>query len=131
MFPTTTQQGERSAEDLADEEATTELEETGEAQKKKVTTPVKKSFQTATPPPTEHRTRSKQIDKVSLSPDDRDMEYGNLSLPKRKRVSPFDGWARTKPGVAGAKGKKREGEALEKNDGDGGKRTRSAMSSFR
>lgn len=40
---------------------------------------------------------------------------------KGKKVSPFDGWARTKAGsgtaaVGGGKGKKREAEAMEKTE---------------
>lgn len=44
---------------------------------------------------------------------------------RKKKVSPFDGWARTKPGVGAPKGKKREAEESMRDDGDDGKRIRS------
>lgn len=44
------------------------------------------------------------------------MQYG----PKGKKVSPFDGWARTKGGMGGAgKGKKRVAESMVKGEGMG------------
>ncbi|KAG8525935.1 uncharacterized protein KY384_000697 [Bacidia gigantensis] len=130
LFPTPQQQAERSAAELADEEATTEIEDNGIAQKKAVTTPVKKSFQTVTPPTTVHRTRSTKNpgEYATTSPPDQDMDDASQEMPKRKKVSPFDGWARTKPGAGDMRGKKREGEAMEKTDGDGGKRVRSGAS---
>ena len=55
---------------------------------------------------------------------------GGLPAEKRKKISPFDGWARRKAGVATVgKGKKRAADGLEKDEEVGpGKRMRSGVS---
>lgn len=78
-------------------------------EEQQVTTPVKQTiFSPATPPTTVHATRS-STKKVPEAVE---------AIPyKGKKVSPFDGWARTKAGTSiaiGGKGKKREAEAMEK-----------------
>lgn len=135
LFPTAQQQRERQ---LADEEAVTDIEasydsdmtdiateeteneEQGGAQ---VVTPVKTSFHPATPPTTVHATRAATKKAVEASPLDDGVTEVNKKSGKR---SPFDGWARRKVSAPGSsatagKGRKRQGEALEKGDeSDGG-----------
>ena len=115
LFPSQKQRAEREAADLEDEEeAPTDIEE----QQQHVTTPVKhRVFSPPTPPTTGHATRSstKQAPPEPVE-----------AIPyKGKKVSPFDGWTRKKAGTGGGtpssagggeKGRKREGEALEKAD---------------
>ena len=106
--------------DVATEE--TETEEQGGTQ---VVTPVKTSFTPATPPTTAHATRAATKKRVEASP--LDAEPVEVKKKGGKR-SPFDGWARRKAGTSGSasttagKGRKRQGEALEKGDdgSDGG-----------
>lgn len=109
LFPTQKQQQERETADLDDEEATTDIEDPEDH----VTTPVKQTvFSPATPPTTGHATRSS----TKRAPEPVD------TIPyKGKKVSPFDGWARTKAGSgtatgAGGNGKKREAEPVEKTE---------------
>ena len=101
--------------DIATDE--TEVEE----QIAKVVTPVKTTFTPATPPETGHATRS-TTKKVGLgnSPLSAELDGGGVVVRKGRR-SPFDGWARRKAGGASAsaatgKGKKRQGELIEKGD---------------
>lgn len=80
-----------------------------------VTTPVKQTtFSTTTPPTTGHATRS-STKRAAL-------DSSPLAAPepvpydrRGKKVSPFDGWARTK--ATSGKGKKREAEAMEPSSG--------------
>ena len=128
LFPTAKQQAERSAATIAAEEAPTDIEDHAMTHPEGIVTPVKKSFAPATPPTTGHATRSstKKARDATLSP--LDMESDGVAMPteKKKKVSPFDSWARTKAGASGTgKGRKREGEAMERNEGAGGKRVRS------
>ena len=83
-----------------------------------VTTPIKQtSFSTTTPPTTGHATRS-STKKAAL-------DSSPLGAPepapydrRGKKVSPFDGWARTKATSGhGGKGKKREAESVEPSGG--------------
>ena len=107
LFPTPQQQREREADNISDEEATTEVEEAQDDQDVEVTTPLKQTvFSPATPPTTGHATRSatKKADDVEPVP-----------LP-RKKISPFDGWARKKASTSpggGGKGRKRQAEIPE------------------
>ena len=116
---------------IEDEEAPTDIEEAQDhamsnAEKaQEVTTPIKQSvFSPATPPTTIHATRAATkkaaLDGSSpLSP--AEPVEAILYEPRGKKVSPFDGWARTKAGIGGAgRGKKREGDVMEKNEGAGG-----------
>ncbi|KAL9126559.1 MAG: hypothetical protein Q9217_004403 [Psora testacea] len=133
LFPTPQQHNERDAAALEAEEASTDIEDHHVAQPEKVVTPVKKSFTPATPPMTGHATRSttKKARDATMSP--LGIEEAGIELPaeKRKKVSPFDGWARTKAGVeAGGKRRKREADEMERQEGlTGGKRARSGVSS--
>ena len=135
LFPTAQQQRERQ---LADEEAVTDIEashdsdmtdiateetENEEQGGARVVTPVKTSFTPATPPTTVHATRSATKKAVEASP----LDDGPLEVKKKGgKRSPFDGWARRKASASGSsatagKGRKRQGEALEKGDeSDGG-----------
>ncbi|KAL9632608.1 MAG: hypothetical protein Q9164_005215 [Protoblastenia rupestris] len=132
LFPTAQQRAERDAAALEAEEAPTDIEDHHMTQPEEVVTPVKKSFTPATPPTTGHATRSstKKLRDATLSP--LDMEEGDKELPaeERKKVSPFDGWSRTKAGVgSGVKGRKRAGERAERQEGlVGGKRVKSGTS---
>ena len=85
-----------------------------------VTTPVKQtSFMTTTPPTTGHATRS-STKKAAL---DSSPLVAPEPMPyerRGKKVSPFDGWARTKATKGdggGGKGKKREADAMEPSEG--------------
>lgn len=83
-----------------------------------VTTPIKQTvFSPATPPTTVHATRSS----TKKAP-----ETGPPIPYKAKKVSPFDGWTRTKAGTggssAGAKGKKRDAASMEGLDLPGGQK---------
>ena len=133
LFPTEKQRRERA---LADEEAVTDIEDpnnlihdsdmtdiapNNDTEEEQLVTPVKQSFAEtpATPPTTGHvtraSTRKKALDTSPLQgPEPREIVEGPR---KRGKISPFDGWARVKSGVAndGGKGKKREGDALEKD----------------
>ena len=102
-------------------------------QSESVVTPVKKSFEPVTPPATRQKSNpdSEQVEgetrsKGKLAMDVDDTETNTIG-ERKKKVSPFDGWARTKPGFAAPKGKKREAEELKRDDGDDGKRIRSGM----
>ncbi|KAL8793007.1 MAG: hypothetical protein Q9195_004411 [Heterodermia aff. obscurata] len=130
LFPTAQQQRERQ---LADEEAITDIEashdsdmtdvateetETEEQGGTHVVTPVKTSFTPATPPTTVHATRAATKKGVEASP----LDAVPVEVKKKGgKRSPFDGWARRKAGTsatATGKGRKRQGEALEKGDDD-------------
>ena len=86
-----------------------------------VVTPVKTTFTPASPPDTGHATRSATkkagMGSSSLSGE---VDGGGVGVKKGRR-SPFDGWARRKAGAptssaATGKGKKRQGELIEKGD---------------
>ena len=131
LFPTKKQVHERTVSTVDDEEAPTDVEDrqdhemTDLEDEKQVITPVKASFfSPPTPPTTGHATRAATKKATLDSPSDppepvEAIRYGLHG----KKVSPFDGWARTKAGkgeVVGGKGKKREGEAMEKTEGVAG-----------
>lgn len=112
---------------IDDEEAPTDIESpqdhemTDPEDKTAVTTPVKVSiFSPPTPPTTGHATRAitkKTAFDLRLDPPE---PVEAVSYERRgKKVSPFDGWARTKAGTSGGggKGKKREAEGMETTDG--------------
>ena len=126
LFPTPQQRLEREAPNFEDEEATTDMEETQDYEMTDpdtptVTTPLKQTmFSTTTPPATGHQTRS-LTKKAAL-------DSSPLGLPepieakqhdrRGKKVSPFDGWARTKSSSThGGKGRKREAEPIERSEG--------------
>jgi len=134
LFPTEKQRRERA---LADEEAVTDIEDpnnlahdsdmtdiapNNDTEEEQLVTPVKQAFTEtpATPPTTGHATRAstrkKALDSSPLEgPEPRE------AARTRGKISPFDGWARVKTGVANdrSKSKKREGEALERDAGVG------------
>lgn len=136
LFPTKQQIHERTASTIDDEEAPTDIEDpqdhemTDPEDQKQVTTPVKASvFSPTTPPTTGHATRAATKKAALDSPSDPPEPMETVQYERRgKKVSPFDGWARTKSGTSavGGKGKKREGEAMEKIEGvAGSKKVRS------
>ena len=93
----------------------TDLEE------QQVTTPVKQTiFSPHTTPTTGHATRSSTkkaaLDSSPLEPQE---PVDVVPYERRaKKVSPFDGWARTKAGAAASgKGKKREADLTDQSDG--------------
>lgn len=130
LFPTKQQIHERTVSTIDDEEAPTDIEDpqdhelTDPEDEKPITTPIKASvFSPATPPTTGHATRAVTKKAALDSPPDRPEPVQAVPYERRgKKVSPFDGWARTKAGMSGSegKGKKREGEAMEKNEGVAG-----------
>ena len=110
-----------------DEEAPTDIENpqdhemTDPEDKTAVTTPIKASiFSPPTPPATGHATRAttkKTAFDLHVHPPE---PVEVISYERRgKKVSPFDGWARTKAGTSGGggKGKKREAEGMETIEG--------------
>ena len=128
LFPTKQQVHERTVSTVDDEEAPTDIEDrqdhemTDPEDEKQVITPVKASvFLPTTPPTTGHATRAATKKATLDSPPDphepvEAIRYGRHG----KKVSPFDGWARTKVDtgeIGGGKGKKREAEAMEKTEG--------------
>lgn len=130
LFPTKQQTRERTASTIDDEEAPTDIEDpqdhemTDPEDDEQVTTPVKASiFSPTTPPTTGHATRAATKKAALDSPSDPPEQVETVPYERRgKKVSPFDGWARTKSGTSGVggKGKKREGEAMEKAEGVAG-----------
>ena len=113
-----------------DEEAPTDIENPQEHEmtdpedNTSVTTPVKASiFSPPTPPTTGHATRAITRKTAFDLPLDPPEPVEAVSYERRgKKVSPFDGWARTKAGTSGGggKGKKREAEGMEKTEGVAG-----------
>ena len=135
LFPTKQQIDERTRCAVDDEEAPTDIEDPQDHEmtetegENQITTPVKvPTVSPPTPPTTGHATRA-TARKVALESPSNTPEPAEAVLYARrgKKVSPFDGWARTKAGTSGVggKGKKREGEAMEKTRGvAGSKRVR-------
>jgi len=124
--------------ELVDEEAITDIEEQAQAgdsemtdvaadtEEEHLTTPVNNVFTPFSPPtPTSARvTRGSASKLVAPEP----IEYLPTDTKKGKKASPFDGWQRSKAGAAAGpvgKGKKREGDIIERNGGTDGKRVRS------
>ncbi|KAL9119877.1 MAG: hypothetical protein Q9187_003568 [Circinaria calcarea] len=133
LFPTEAQRlaREPAVSSVADEEAITDIEEAGPTQDSEMTeeepllTPVKPNFTPASPPTTGRVTRASKKKEIAENADR--LASGPVGMPnqfrtkKGGRLSPFDGWERTKPGLG--KGKKREGEALAR-EGEGSKRVK-------
>ncbi|KAF2500702.1 hypothetical protein BU16DRAFT_479300 [Lophium mytilinum] len=145
LFPNEEQRREREAAQLAEEEATTDIEAPvpipsstrkgkGRANHE-ASTPVKLHFSPETPPSTGRVRRTRQTDVVIEEPEEH-MEIDAHSgeevrtpvLPqqkgKGKKTSPFDSWQRVKSAArtVSGRGAKREGDVLEGN----GKRVRSS-----
>lgn len=129
LFPTAAQKAHRTKSDLEDEEAPTDIDdpdatETEHELPPMERTPVKATFSGLvpdTPPDTGHATRSatKKAAKDGLSAPAISPVKLDFNKPLRgKRVSPFDGWARTKPGTTVGKGTKRSADAVEEMDND-------------
>lgn len=132
---------------MADEEATTDIEDHGQVfdsemtddvaadtEEEPVVTPVKEqAFIPASPPASGRATRQTTAKSSAPPPpgEPAGLEYPGLDAARRgKKRSPFDSWQRSKPGAEAArdmmgKGKKREGEVMERNDGTTSKRVRS------
>ena len=125
LFPS-----KQTAPIVDDEEAPTDIENpqdhemTDPEDNISVTTPVKASiFSPPTPPTTGHATRATTKKTAFDLPLDPPEPVEAVSYERRgKKVSPFDGWARTKAGTSGGggKGKKREAEGMEKTEGVAG-----------
>lgn len=123
---------------VTDEEAITDIEDrqaheseatelADETEEEHVVTPVKASFTPASPPSTGHATRASTrkaaLDSSPMGPEMVE-ERPRFMVKKGRNLSPFDGWQRAKStAVVGVKGKKRQGESLER-DGDEGKKVR-------
>ena len=135
LFPTKQQVDERTTCTVDDEEAPTDIEDPQDHEmtepegENQITTPVKVPVVSPpTPPTTGHATRATSRKVAPDSPSNPPEPAEAVLYARRgKKVSPFDGWARTKAGTSGVggKGKKREGEAMEKTRGvAGSKRVR-------
>lgn len=89
--------------DDADEEAVTDIEQDhapAPSSRAPVTTPSKKPYRPATPPTTVKKNRSTAADESGPAPEPSPMWVeGAAPRPRRVKVSPFDDWQRTKPGV--------------------------------
>ena len=94
-------------------------------------TPMKKLIEPLTPPATKSTSKSagQKVREDGHAQHNLAMDVDQTVLEpfpeRKKKVSPFDGWARTKAGVGAPKGKKREAEESRRDDGDDGKRIRS------
>lgn len=137
LFPTAAQRQERSHAAVEEEEAVTDIEElpplpndsemtdlAPDTEEEALVTPVKDSFTAPTTPPTTgHATRSAtRKAKLTSGPPEPVEESGAFGRTERK-ASPFDAWQRTKATASSAaKGKKRDADVLERDDG--GKRAR-------
>ncbi len=142
LWPTEEQRKAREPKiDEVDEEALTDIEgaqpvsANGEADQSlgapeagdRRVTPTMRSFTPASPPAsgraTRASTRKGAMDSSPLGPESEEL---TSRAPKRvKNNSPFDGWQRIKPGaVTTKKGRKREGEVLERNEGMTSKRAK-------
>ncbi|MCJ1385540.1 hypothetical protein MMC17_008663 [Xylographa soralifera] len=124
---------------ITDEEAITDIEDphahdsdmtelAPETEEEALITPVKPSF-TPTSPPSSGRATRASTKKAALDSSPMGLEPAEAKprfVVKHSRVaSPFDNWRRTKASAAGgSKGKKREGESLEK-EADESKRAKS------
>ncbi len=123
--------------DLVDEEAITDIEELEpvadsemtdaivDTEEEPLLTPVKNTFVPASPPASGRTTRST---KKIVPPEP--VESMPTDSRNRKKVSPFSSWQRSKAGVisgagSAGKGKKREGDVMERDEGIVGKRVRS------
>ena len=130
LFPTEEQRRAREAQaEIADEEAITDIEEhhlldsemtdlAGDTEEEVVVTPVKPTFIPASPPTSGRTTRAASrkaaLDSSPLAPEP--VELPSSVAQNVKKRSPFDMWRRTKVGAGGAgRGKKREGDVLERN----------------
>lgn len=121
---------------MADEEAITDIEEqvqvgdsemtdvTADTEEEPLTTPVNNVFTPFSPPTSGRATRGSAAKTVPPEP----VEYHPSDTRKAKKTSPFDSWQRSKTGAGAGligKGKKREGDMIERNGGTDGKRVRS------
>ncbi|SLM37199.1 hypothetical protein LPUS_06929 [Lasallia pustulata] len=132
LFPTEEQRRAREAQaKIAAEEAITDIEEhhlidsemtdlAGDTEEEVAVTPVKPTFILASPPTSGRTTRAAAkkaaLDSSPLVPEP--VELPNSVVQKVKKRSPFDMWQRTKVGAdAAGKGRKREGDVLERTGG--------------
>ena len=127
LFPTARQKRERQAADLEDEEAPTDIEEPQNdimAEPEEVTTPVRPTIiSPSTPPATGHVTRAttKKNNSGSSPLDSSGSVEESYHKTGVKKISPFDGWARTKRGTNEVgKSKKRAAEVMNMDGDDGG-----------
>ena len=130
LFPPKQQLHESTNPSIDDEEAPTDIEDSQDHEMSEVehgsqiTTPLKAStFSPTTPPTTGHTTRAATKKAVFESPNDPPEPVEAIPSERPgKKISPFDGWARTKASTSrgGSKGKKRDGEAMEKTGGSVG-----------
>lgn len=139
LFPSASQRRDRGLALDEDEEATTDIEELPplpndsemtdlepESEEEVIKTPVKPAPSIpATPPTTGHATRAATRKAELLTSSPMEPEIAEVPEPvlrrRGKKLSPFDGWQRTKASFAtnSSKGKKREGDVLEKDVGVG------------
>jgi len=130
LFPPTVES------ELVDEEAITDIEEqaqvgdsemadlAADTEEEPLTTPVKHVFTPFSPPTSGRATRGSASKHVPPEP----VEFLPAGTRKAKKTSPFDSWQRSKAGAGAGpvgKGKKREGDVIERNGSTDGKRVRS------
>ncbi len=133
LFPPEEQHQARTAKAvLVDEEAITDIEEqvgdsemtdvTADTEEDPLVTPTKNTFTPASPPATGRATRGGAKRAAAPEP----LEY----LPTVKKASPFDSWKRGKAGVGAVgmgKGKKREGDVIDRSGGTVGKKVKRCL----
>lgn len=140
LFPTEEQRRAREAQaEIADEEAITDIEEqqlldsemtdlAGDTEEEAAVTPVKPTFVPTSPPASGRTTRAASrkaaLDSSPVAPEP--VELPDSTAEKVKKRGPFDMWRRTKVGAGGAgKGRKREGDVLERGGGLQAKKAKS------
>ena len=114
LFPSAASQQQQAS--TSDEEAPTDIEDA--LTEPEIETPIKTSFMPATPPDTNRAKRTSSRAALNSSPATDDVgSHAQLVVKRTHRPSPFMSWQRTKAGQsAGAKGKKRGGEDLERHE---------------
>ncbi|KAI9874622.1 MAG: hypothetical protein M1830_009545 [Pleopsidium flavum] len=126
LFETEEQRQARTAKAvLVDEEAITDIEEqvevgdsemtdvAGDTDAESLVTPSKDTFTPASPPASGRVTRKS----VKEAPAPEPVQYVRTGTKSVKKISPFDSWQRSKSGVGlVGKGKKREGDVIERSE---------------
>ncbi|KAI9794303.1 MAG: hypothetical protein M1835_006691 [Candelina submexicana] len=146
LWPTEEQLKAREPKPVeVDEEALTDIKEftpkspheeadqtldTPETKGSRLLPPTKRTFTPASPPTSGRATRASKrkvaVDSSPLGSEPEDLT--SRASKKFKPNSPFDGWQRTKPGAATTrKGRKREGEVIEKTGGTTSKRSKAGQ----
>ena len=128
LFPSTKTKSEQITAAVTDEEALTELEDQVQSRSDQIVTPIRSSFEPVSPPTTGHVTRSTTQQSQTNAPAEGNVSEAAEPPPlRRKKVSPFDSWQRTKASRSASRGKKRDADEMETIAAEeGGKRLRTS-----